>query len=224
MVNGLYAGSACYVDSAQTVTVSGGALHLSAVKHAEPITCATPWGSLPTDRVAGAVTTKGRFAQAYGRFEVRARMPQTRVQGAHSAIWMFPDAPTYGAWPLSGEIDIAEWYSVLPDRVYPSVHYSDGDRDVHTGQDGYVSDASDYHTYAVEWTPREMRFYYDGELTFEHSWNALDALLNPLLGSAPFDQPFNVVLTQGWGGFWNAPTTDTPDQVTMTIDRVRVWR
>jgi hypothetical protein len=45
-----------------------------------------------------------------------------------------------------------------------------------------------------------------------------------LVGSQPFDQPFNVVLTQAWGGLWNAPTALTPNRVTMTVDRVRVWK
>ena len=36
--------------------------------------------------------------------------------------------------------------------------------------------------------------------------------------------PFNVVLTQAWGGLWDAPTDATPYRVTMTVDGVRVWR
>ena len=219
-ISGMTNGTACYVDSPSTLSVTGGALRLSAVKLAESFKCESPFGSFATNRAAAAVTTKGRFSQAYGRFEVRARMAETRAPGAHSAFWLFPDARKYGAWPLSGEIDVAEWYSALPRRVFPSVHYVDGDRNVHTGQDGVVADASAYHTYAVEWTPKRMRFYYDGLLTFEHSWTALA----PLLGSQPFDQPFNVVLTQAWGGLWNAPTAETPDTVTMVVDWVRVWK
>ncbi len=65
-----------------------------------------------------------------------------------------------------------------------------------------------------------MRFYYDGELTYEHR----GAALAPLVGSQPFDQPFNVVLTQAWGGLWNAITAETPKRVTMVVDRVRVWK
>jgi beta-glucanase (GH16 family) len=218
--SGMTNGSACYVKSPSTLSVADGALRLSAVKLAQSFTCASPLGSFTTNRAAAAVTTKGRFSQAYGRFEARLKMADTRVQGAHSAFWLFPDARKYGAWPLSGEIDVAEWYSSLPGQVFPSVHYVDGDRNVHTGQDGFVDDASAFHTYAVEWTPRRMRFFYDGRLTFEHSWTALA----PLLGSQPFDQPFNVVLTQAWGGLWNAPTAETPDRVTMTVDWVRVWK
>jgi hypothetical protein len=218
--SGMTNGKACYVKSPSTISMGNGTLRLSAVKLAKSFECQSPFGDFPTDRAVGGITTKGRFSQAYGRFEVRARMPKTRVQGAHSAIWMFPDDRKYGAWPLSGEIDIAEWYSALPRRAFPSVHYVDGGRNIHTGHDGVLADASRYHTYAVEWTPTTMRFYYDGKLTFEHAWKPLA----PLLGSQPFDQPFNVVLNQAWGGLWNAPTAETPDRVTMTVDWVRVWK
>ena len=51
-------------------------------------------------------------------------MPGTNVQGAHSALWLYPNSNLYGAWPNSGEIDVGEWYSAIPDHVYPSVHYA----------------------------------------------------------------------------------------------------
>ena len=40
---------------------------------------------------------------------------------------MFPQTSAYGGWPNSGEIDVAEWFSVAPDNVYPSVHYQGED-------------------------------------------------------------------------------------------------
>ena len=43
---------------------------------------------------SGLVETKGTFAQAYGRFEVRAKLP--RGQGIWPAHWLLP---ADGAWP-----------------------------------------------------------------------------------------------------------------------------
>jgi hypothetical protein len=48
--------------------------------------------------------------------------------------------------------------------------------------------------------------------------------IRAVIGTQPFDQPFNVVVTQAWGGLWNAPTSATPDRVTTTVDWVRVWK
>jgi len=210
----------CFRNEPWTIAVDQGALRLSAQRTAAPFTCDSPLGSFSTDKVTAAISTKGRFNQAYGRFAFRAKMPSTRVPGAHSALWLYPDKHTYGRWPLSGEIDVAEWYSALPEQVFPSLHYADGDNDTATSWNGVIADVSEFHTYVVEWTPTEMRFFYDDQLVFEHVWTPLA----PLTGSQPFDKPFNVVLNQTWGQLWNAPTAETPDRVTMTVDWVRVWK
>lgn len=210
----------CFVDEPWSIAVSDGALRLSARHTAEPFTCNSPFGGFATDRAAASVTTRGRFTQAFGRFEFRAKMPETRVRGVHSTLWLYPAKHLYGLWPLSGEVDVAEWFSARPDQVYPSLHYLGLLSDVHTGHNGMISDVSRYHTYAVEWTEREMRFYYDDVLVFTHRFTPLA----PLIGSQPFDKPFNTVMTQAWGGVWNSPVDATVDQATMTVDWVRVWK
>ncbi|WP_183095735.1 glycoside hydrolase family 16 protein [Nocardioides stalactiti] len=219
-VSGVANGTSCYLKKPWTIGVANGLLRLSAQKLGTPFTCKSPLADFTTDRASATVTTRGRFSQAYGRFSFRAQMSTTRVPGAHSALWLYPNKHTYGKWPLSGEVDVAEWYSALPTRVFPSVHYIDGGNNVHTGQDATFVNVSQWHTYTVEWSPTTMTFWFDGVKVYEHSWLALA----PLLGSQPFDQPFNVVLTQAWGGLWNAPTALTPNRVTMTVDWVRVWR
>jgi beta-glucanase (GH16 family) len=77
-----------------------------------------------------------------------------------------------------------------------------------------------FHTFAVEWTPTTMSFSYDGRLCFSHAWTPTGGLI----GSQPFDQPFYLVLTEGWGAAWNAPTANTPLTSTMTVDWVRAWQ
>ena len=48
---------------------------------------------------------------------------------------------------------------------------------------------------------------------------------DPLVGSAPFDQPFNINLTQMLGTGDNAfPEGKGIDQATMQVDYVRVWQ
>lgn len=220
-VTGVANGRSCYIgNKPSAMAVADGSLQLTAQHFAEEFTCKSPLGDFTTDRASATVTTKGRFSQILGRFAFRAKMPTTRVQGAHPAIWLYPNDQAYGRWPLSGEIDVAEWYSALPEKVFPSVHYIDGLNDIHTGKRGTFDDVSDWHIYELEWDADVMRFIYDGNLIWEHDW----APLAPLIGNQPFDQPFNLVLTQAWGGLWNAPNKDTPDRVTMTVDWVRVWK
>jgi beta-glucanase (GH16 family) len=209
----------CYRDRPWTVSVGNGALRLHAERLTQQVLCRSPLGDFPTDLVSATVSTRGKFSQTYGRFAFRAKLPSLRVAGAHSTMWLYPDKHTYGAWPLSGEIDVAEWYSVLSDRIFPSLHYVDGLKNVVTGMDATI-DPGRFHTYEVEWTATSMRFSYDGILTYETNWSPLA----PLVGSQPFDKPFNVVLTQAWGGLWNAISDDTPRKVSMYVDWVRVWK
>lgn len=213
-------GASCYLRKPWTIAVDSGVLRLSAKRTLDEFLCRNPLGDFRTRLAAATVSTRGKFSQAYGRFAFRARIPEVAVPGAHAAMWLYPVRNTYGAWPQSGEIDVAEWFSALPDQVYPSLHYVDGDRNVHTGDKTAFVGTDQFHTYAVEWTPTTMRFYYDDVLTYEHSWSPLA----PLAGSQPFDQPFNIVLTQAWGGLWNAATADTPGRFTMLVDWVKAWR
>ena len=211
----------CYVNDPANVSVGGGLVRLTARVEAAPFTCRSPYGDFTTTTTAATIGSYGRFTQTYGRFEFRARMPSATTQGIHSALWLYPQKHTYGQWPHSGEIDVAEWFSGHASHVYPSVHYKGENVLESTGYDCAVPGAStQFHRYAVEWTPTVMRFFYDGQLCFQHSWTP-DW---PLSGSQPFDQPFYVVLSQAFGGAWNAVTADTPRSGTMVVDWVRVWR
>lgn len=79
---------------------------------------------------------------------------------------------------------------------------------------------SAFHSYVAEWSPTSFTIKYDGAICMVHNWNPAA----PLLGSAPFDQPFIVALTQALGVGENAfdPAT-TPLPATTQVDYVRVW-
>lgn len=209
----------CFVDRPWSVAVGNGKLRLSATQTVNHFLCKRRFGDFTTDLTAAAVSSKGHFTQTYGRFEFRAKLPAVTVAGAHATMWLYPDQLTYGAWPRSGEVDVAEWFSALPNRIFPSLHYIDGLKNVRSGMDA-TTDSTRYHTYAVEWSPTSMSFTYDGLLVWEHTWTPIA----PFLASQPFDRPFNVVLSQAWGGLWNARTEATPDRATLRIDYVRVWK
>ena len=208
----------CYPDGTTGLEVGSGVLELTSTRNLTPFVCRSPFGAFTSTSTAAAVVTKGRFSQTYGRFAFRAKFP-ARVVGSHSALWLYPDEHIYGGWPKSGEIDVAEWWGGRPANVYPSAHYAGEVAPTSTGLNCPVPTASSaFHTYAVEWTPTAMRFEYDGKLCFTHSWKATG-----MTGSAPFDKPFYLVLTQVWGGaLWNMPSGDTTSS-TLTVDWVRAW-
>jgi beta-glucanase (GH16 family) len=217
-VNGL---TACFVDSPDNISVSGGTLKLTARKEAAPLNCA---GDFTTQYTSGMVSTaQGRFSQTYGRFEVRAKVPPAQVKGLQSSLWLWPvDATKYGAYPASGEIDIAEMFSQYPDRAVPYVHYKPLALvdPLATNTLCFVSNLAAFHTYTLEWTPSSIKISYDGKVCLLDYWIPAAPMQRP----QPFDQPFFIALTQALGIGTNEfdPAT-TPLPATTTVDYVHVW-
>lgn len=227
-------GNACFVDDPANVNVSADALHLTVRTTASPVTCATNTGPMTTTVTAADVASINKFSQAYGRFAVRAKFPATTIAGLHAALWLWPQNYAYGMlWPLSGEIDIAEEYSVHADRAIPYVHYVYDpatvdlatSTNVTTNDYCLVNDVGAYHEYALEWTPQTMTILYDNKVCLIDRYSAANQFLQPMQGSAPFDQPFFVALTQAIGIGGNAyDPARTPLPATTSVDWVRVWR
>ena len=117
---------------------------------------------------SGAVSSNPTYAptgheQTYGRFEVRAIIPNQ--MGAWPAHWMLP---TNGGWPSAGEIDVMEAVAHDPSDVHGTFHGGthDGTTNTHHSKGNHHDPgdprfASDWHTYAVEWEPSELRFFVD---------------------------------------------------------------
>jgi len=220
--SGFRSGRECYLASGRNVVVRDGRLRLTVRKRAESFLCKSPKGSYRTRYTGGSVSTWQNFSQTYGRFEIRAKFPRTRTSGLHSALWLWPQEPTYGRiWPQSGEIDIAEYYTLYPDRVVPTVHYVGDLLDAHRTNNWCLVHRPDrFHRYTLVWTPRRMTISFDGKVCLVNEWRPL-GLRRP----APFDHPFTVNLTQALGRFPNTfLPSRTPLPSTMQVDYVRVWK
>jgi beta-glucanase (GH16 family) len=160
------------------------------------------------DYVSGVVTTFGRFAQRYGYFEMRARLPSGR--GLWPAFWLLPDDKE---WPP--EIDIFE-YPKPGGQVFVSNHFRDpstnGQEADITGVDPWFDPTTGFHRYAVDWRPEEVVFYLDGRAVFRSRRGVPD-------------RPMYVLANLAIGGRWAGPPDDaTPFPATYEIDHVRVWR
>ncbi|WP_267890512.1 carbohydrate binding domain-containing protein [Paenibacillus bouchesdurhonensis] len=173
------------------------------------------------------LTTEGKGDWTYGKFEIRAKMPQGK--GIWPAIWMMSkDQNLYSGWPASGEIDIMELLGHEPNKIYGTLHYGlphEQAQGSYTLPDGRTF-AEDFHTFAVEWEPGEFRFYVDGVLySKQNNWFSK----NPQEGGeytypAPFDRDFFLQLNLAVGGDWPGnpdPITEFPQK--MLVDYVRVY-
>lgn len=117
------------------------------------------------------ITTKERFEQCFGYFEVRCKLPP--AQGLWAAFWMMNN----GVFTVDGsgedgtELDIFEsffykdaWWGA-EDAVSINLHF-DGYDEAHQGKRlgvYYVNSPYDtYNTYGVEWNENEYIFYING--------------------------------------------------------------
>ena len=66
----------------------------------------------------------GIVTQAYGAFEVNTSSRPPPSRGCEETFWLYPQNLTFGAWPASGEIDFAEFYSRVTGYEVPYVHYN----------------------------------------------------------------------------------------------------
>jgi beta-glucanase (GH16 family) len=214
-----HSGSECYSSSPNNVAVANGYLRLTALKLSSYFSCKKLQGAYTTKYTSGAVTSK--FGQTGGLFTVRALFPAATIQGLQSALWLYPVNPKkYGNWPRSGEIDIAEQYSMRSTYAVPTVHYIAQGHDPNTTNNYCAITPNAFHTYTVQWTATSLTFSYDGSV-------CLVDTLRPGMGlkaPAPFDQPFVVNLTEALGISRNGLTPKTPLPASTYIDYVRVWK
>jgi beta-glucanase (GH16 family) len=171
--------------------------------------------------------TKGKFAHRYGRFEARIKLP--KGQGIWSAFWIMGDNIDKAGWPGCGEVDILELLGHEPGKVYGTMHgpgYSDegkiDPKDSHgIGSQWVLPDggsfADDFHVFAVEWTPKSIRWFVD-ETCYQ------TRTIKDLHGAKwVFDRPFFFLLNVAVGGDWpGVPDVTTPFPQRMVVDYVRV--
>ena len=218
----------CYTNAPQNLVVRDGTLRIIARKE-------TVRDVASKDTVAKCAYTSARlksraqngealFAQQYGRFEFRAKLPET--QGMWPALWMLPLKDTYGTWAASGEIDVMEARGQNPTVVLGTLHYgAQWPNNVHTGMDYTLPNngrISDWHVYAVEWSPKRIAWFVDDSLYQEQTAWYTGAKKDST--TAPFDQPFYVVMNLAVGGrFLGSPDSTTKFPGEMQVDWVRVY-
>ena len=180
---------------------------------------------------SGRINTQGKHAFTYGRFEARLKVP--KGQGFLPAFWMMPDDESYyGQWPKCGEIDIMEVMGQETNKLYGTIHYGEPHGMVQGTQileNGNFAD--EFHIFAVEWEPGEIRWYCDGvNFKTANDWYTKKPGFGEQTFPAPFDQPFYVIFNVAVGGSWVGypdETTDfdpKKDDAKMFVDYVKVYQ
>ena len=235
---GYHSGNECVVNDPDNLQVDSGTLKLRVVQEVAPFTCDVPeaFGQDYTTSWTGAsISSYGHYAQRWGRYEWRARFPQTTAKGLQSTLWLVAKDQLFGRWPRSGEIDVAEWYSEYSGLVIPVVHWRGETANAHA-QANCAIDNGQWHTYVAEWYPRFIRLRVDGVLCVESkdwaAWGKPGGITPPptlpdeaLVAPRPFSHPYTINMTAVLGMLTNAldPANPPPFPATTEIDYVYVW-
>lgn len=171
---------------------------------------------------SACLTTEGRHAWRFGRFEVRARIPV--APGLWPAIWFLGVG---GRWPSRGEIDLMEYYEgqILANLAWGSARPS-----VATWRESRhplarfgPAWADQFHVWRMDWEAARIQLRVDDVLL-----NSVDLAeaVNPTDEGPrhPFHQPHFLLLNLAIGGKCGGDPSATEFPVRYDIDYVRVYQ
>jgi beta-glucanase (GH16 family) len=181
---------------------------------------------------SGRISTDGRFAPTYGRFEIRARLPGGK--GIWPAHWLYPQNRDWAmeelmqeavddkresaipeARPWYSEIDIMEFLGHEQNVFYGTLHYRTFGGERKTSSVTWKADfdfTKDFHIFALEWEPDAIRWYVDGRL------------VHTSVNGVPHT-PHYIILNTAVGGSWpGSPDSTTVFPQFHDVDYVRVYQ
>ena len=185
-------------------SIRGGALEISAIP-------TPPALQELVDRpyLSGMISTDWSFAQRYGYFEMRARLPAGL--GLWPAFWLVSKTQQEHI-----EIDIMEAIGGDTGHVYQSTHIkASRGKGIHVrvGGDGFDY-ATASHSYGLAWTPDELVFTIDGVETTRTDGR-------PFRDAPPMYMIANLAVGGDWAG---TPDSDTHFPAVMRIEYIRAYR
>jgi licheninase len=94
--------------------------------------------------------------QRYGRWEGRVKAPASD-ETYNALLLLWPDAEDF---PVGGEIDFMEMMDHTRQKTHVFLHYGEDNKTI---SGSVVADATQWHNWAVEWTPTHIATFLDGK-------------------------------------------------------------
>lgn len=105
----------------------------------------------------------------YGKFEARVRADDDPDKATSAVLLTWPQSER---WPIDGENDFYETTTNRRQSFHTFIHYGQDNRQYHKE---HLFDAKKWHVIAMEWAPRSIKVYVDGEL----QWTLTDEAAIP---------------------------------------------
>ena len=212
----------CYTDdetsSQPNFKTFDGSLEI--ISHRQNINC-PGLGGENKSWTSGRLNSKDKAEFLYGRIEARIRFSDLRG-GTWPAFWMLENRisedPFKGDndtvnWPNpgAGEIDVWEWFSNDGDK-YITNFFNTGNcgSEVRVNYPGGAPDVLSFHTYAIEWTADNIKFFFNDKIVAEQN----------LSNCAQYEEPMFILLNVAMGGNLGGAIDPSLNSATMEVDYV----
>ncbi|HEV8061125.1 MAG TPA: glycoside hydrolase family 16 protein [Gemmataceae bacterium] len=191
-----------YVDSPDTISIARGEEAEGASNGALVLQARYRTGFMTPqkrkfDFVSGRINTRGKFDFAFGTAAARIKL------SAGSGLWPAFWALGNGRWPACGEIDIMEYVGET-DWTSVALHgpgYSGETPLVNKFYFPRNKDATTWHVYAVDWTPKGFVFKVDDEVVYRATRPMIEHY-----GRWAYDNPAFLICNMALGGAYPVKT------------------
>jgi len=167
----------------------------------------------PCEWLSSKLVTKDKVGFKYGRIEARIKGPVG--EGTWGAFWLLGANIDDRGWPGCGEIDVTELLGRLPNT---NLGYTHGPLSGGGGRGDKVemtkSHSSEFHTYAVDWLPDQIRYYLDGV-----PFVTVDKTDNDWV----YDHEFYIIINLAMGGNLGGEIAANLKQTSMAFDYIKVY-
>jgi beta-glucanase (GH16 family) len=167
----------------------------------------------PCEWLATKLVTKDKVGFKYGRIEARIKGPVGA--GTWGAFWLLGANIDDRGWPGCGEIDVTELLGRLPNT---NLGYTHGPLSGGGGRGDKVemtkSHSSEFHTYAVDWLPDQIRYYLDGV-----PFVTVDKTDNDWV----YDHEFYIIINLAMGGNLGGEIAANLKETSMAFDYIKVY-
>lgn len=155
---------------------------------------------------SGIISTFGQFSQAFGRFEIRCRIPAGAGLASSFRLWPVPLAEL-------PEIDVFAASGGEPSKVRFS-HQWGTEQTTRSFYDSYPAPdlSAAFHTFAIEWEPGSISWFLDGRLTMRST------------EGIPRQAMFLTADLAVGGALAGAPDERTKFPASFDIEYIRVYR